>query len=183
MSWCFFSEIFIAPEKNVLTSLDLQLLQTRPGGSKTDRQHYSFIIVLFSTSSDLENSLTLQAVFSSGRVGFHSHVRWTWAATAPNLFWESQMTWQKKPWCVLKRKTTATEISVGTAVALVLSADDVSETNRRHRRLSSVGDAVSLHRLWSGSKETLQYQANRRTTEEEIQLVIDKRSTKFSLSI
>lgn len=61
----------------MLTSPDLQLLQTRPGGSETDRQRYSFIIVLFSTSNDLENSLTLQAVFSSGRVGFHSHGRWT----------------------------------------------------------------------------------------------------------
>lgn len=77
MSLCFFSEIFIAPKKNVLTSLDLRLLQTRPGGSETDRQRYSFITVLFSTSNDLENSLTLQAVFSSGRVGFHLHGRWT----------------------------------------------------------------------------------------------------------
>lgn len=59
----------------MLTSLDLHLLQTRPGGSETDRQRYSFITVLFSTSNELENSLTLQALFSSGRVGFHLHGR------------------------------------------------------------------------------------------------------------
>lgn len=113
----------------MLTSPDLQLLQTRPGGSETDRQRYSFITVLFSTSNDLENSLTLQAVFSSGRVGFHLHGRWTArrgatrATTAPNLFWETQMTWQTKLRCALKRVNAAKEISVDAAAASVLPAD------------------------------------------------------------
>lgn len=115
----------------MLTSPDLQLLQTRPGGSETDRQRYSFIMVLFSTSNDLENSLRLQAVFSSGRVGFHSHGRLTARRgggdenddrSEPFLRNSDDLA-EEATVCALKRVNTAEEISVDAAAASVLSAD------------------------------------------------------------